>query len=330
MLERTVSVEERIKRAEEIYQRRKMKEGVRVPSNTVNIGNRPDLSLFKRTILKIIICTVLYFVLYFIKNSNYIFSSDIINKTNQILSYDMNIQVIYNDVSKYFENLLKDFQNAENQIQNSNESKDKGLQEDTTNQLNEDENKQTDENGQVNEDENKQSQENESNQVQENTGQNQSGTENEENQESTGVGGADEQINISSSEQMGQMELDAKYINDNFEIILPLKSTVTSRFGIRTPTEIVSANHAGIDIGADEGAKIVAAMDGKVSLVSEIGDYGKHLEIKNGEVTTLYAHCKTIYVKEGEEIKSGTEIAEVGQTGRATRPTFTFWDKSRG
>ena len=46
ILERTVSVEERIKRAEEIYQRRKNK-AVRVSSNTVNIGNRPSFSLFK-------------------------------------------------------------------------------------------------------------------------------------------------------------------------------------------------------------------------------------------------------------------------------------------
>ena len=51
---------------------------------------------------------------------------------------------------------------------------------------------------------------------------------------------------------------------------------------------------------------------------------GNHIEIQNEDVTCLYAHCKTIYVKEGEEVKQGAEIAEVGQTGRATGPHLHF------
>jgi len=72
-LERTVNVEERIKRAEEIYQRRKNK-AVRVSSNTVNIGNRSSFSLFKKMTYKIVVCIIIYAVLYLVKNSNYIFS----------------------------------------------------------------------------------------------------------------------------------------------------------------------------------------------------------------------------------------------------------------
>lgn len=57
---------------------------------------------------------------------------------------------------------------------------------------------------------------------------------------------------------------------------------------------------------------------------SSQGDYGNHIKIVSGNVTTLYAHCKTLYVKEGDEIKQGMEIAEVGQTGRATGPHLHF------
>ena len=39
---------------------------------------------------------------------------------------------------------------------------------------------------------------------------------------------------------------------------------------------------------------------------------------------TLYAHCKTIYVKEGDNIKQGQKIAEVGATGNVTGPHLHF------
>ena len=39
---------------------------------------------------------------------------------------------------------------------------------------------------------------------------------------------------------------------------------------------------------------------------------------------TLYAHCKTIYVKEGETIKQGQKVAQVGATGNVTGPHLHF------
>lgn len=39
---------------------------------------------------------------------------------------------------------------------------------------------------------------------------------------------------------------------------------------------------------------------------------------------TLYAHCKTIYVKEGDIVKQGEQIAEVGSTGNVTGPHLHF------
>ena len=52
-MERIMSQEERIRRAEEIYQRRKS-QGVRLTGDSVNLGGKPEFSLFKRLILKII------------------------------------------------------------------------------------------------------------------------------------------------------------------------------------------------------------------------------------------------------------------------------------
>ena len=44
----------------------------------------------------------------------------------------------------------------------------------------------------------------------------------------------------------------------------------------------------------------------------------------------MYAHCKTIYVKEGEQVTQGQQIAEVGATGNVTGPHLHFEIKRNG
>jgi len=39
---------------------------------------------------------------------------------------------------------------------------------------------------------------------------------------------------------------------------------------------------------------------------------------------TLYAHCKTIYVKQGDKVVQGQEIGETGSTGNVTGPHLHF------
>ena len=39
---------------------------------------------------------------------------------------------------------------------------------------------------------------------------------------------------------------------------------------------------------------------------------------------TVYAHCKTIYVNEGDKINQGQQIWEVGTTGNTTGPHLHF------
>ncbi|MBR3255024.1 MAG: M23 family metallopeptidase [Clostridia bacterium] len=54
------------------------------------------------------------------------------------------------------------------------------------------------------------------------------------------------------------------------------------------------------------------------------GITGKHLKIKIGNVSLVYAHCNELYVNEGDKIVQGQEIAEVGSTGNSTGPHLHF------
>lgn len=125
--------------------------------------------------------------------------------------------------------------------------------------------------------------------------------------------------------QLTQMEQDSNYIKNNISFVQPITGRITSVFGMREPTTpTVPKNHTGIDIAAEIGTKIVSATEGTVILASSQGDYGNHLKIQNNDVIIVYAHCNKLYVKQGDVIAQGQEIAEVGSTGNTTGPHLHF------
>ena len=127
------------------------------------------------------------------------------------------------------------------------------------------------------------------------------------------------------TKELSQMEQDANYIKSTISFIKPINGKISSAFGWRNPTtETVPKNHTGTDIAAETGTKIISATDGNVILSSTTGDYGKHLKIQINDVVIVYAHCSKLYVNEGDTIKQGQEIAEVGSTGNATGPHLHF------
>ena len=152
-----------------------------------------------------------------------------------------------------------------------------------------------------------------------------------------GIGGAEsneiieeeikeEKKDKSSSEETkkNQNELDIEYLKANYSFIKPVTGVVTSNYGKREETEVVSANHQGIDIGANEGTAIYASMEGVVTVASSEGEYGKHIDIMNGDVLTRYAHCSKLLVEVGQKVAQGEKIAEVGSTGNSTGPHLHF------
>jgi len=93
-----------------------------------------------------------------------------------------------------------------------------------------------------------------------------------------------------------------------------------SRFGWRIdPITGRSALHEGIDFNAPAGTPIFAAGSGVVVVAGPHPAYGNHVDVDHGKgLVTRYAHASRLLVKEGDIVKQGQRIAEVGSTGRST------------
>lgn len=107
---------------------------------------------------------------------------------------------------------------------------------------------------------------------------------------------------------------------------VPSCSLITSRFGYRnSPTAGASTYHGGLDIGAGQGAAIVAARGGTVVLASYNGGYGNCVMINHGGgVVTLYGHMQSYAVSYGQSVSAGQTIGYVGSTGVSTGPHCHF------
>ena len=81
----------------------------------------------------------------------------------------------------------------------------------------------------------------------ENGGDNSGGNSSDNN---NGVGGGDIPQEQIPETNKSQMEIDSEYIKQSYNLIIPVSGNITSGFGNREPTEIISAFHQGVDIGA--------------------------------------------------------------------------------
>lgn len=100
---------------------------------------------------------------------------------------------------------------------------------------------------------------------------------------------------------------------------LPVTGTISSRYGVSS--RIRKSNHTGLDIAATTGTPIKVMADGVVTNASYSGSYGNLVKVDHGNgVQTWYAHTSKMYVKKGQEVKAGDEIATVGSTGNSTGP----------
>jgi len=301
-MERVLSDEEKLRRAIEISQRRNNRNYRTINSATlVNVKEKKEYKLFKKMIIQIIICFLIYLIFHLIVSTNYVFSPDVIKNTKDILNYDINFPEIYNNLMLFLNSKTSTNQTIkQNGIENNIIQVNEQLVENNAvqNTVITEKNNLIETENTVREDENKN----------EETGTIENNKEPEKQE-------------ISKTQE----ELDSEAVSLICKFQKPLSGTVTSEFGAREATiEGMTTDHKGIDIAANSGTSIKAAIGGTVSVATENSEYGKFIKIVNGDVMTVYAHCKTLKVKVGDKIKSGQTIATVGSTGNSTGPHLHF------
>lgn len=100
------------------------------------------------------------------------------------------------------------------------------------------------------------------------------------------------------------------------QLAWPVSGWISSHFGMRD-----GRFHQGLDIAADTGASIRAVRSGYVTFAGPRGTYGLTVIIDHGGgLQTLYAHCNSLHVTQGQQVEAGELIARVGSTGRSTGP----------
>ena len=114
----------------------------------------------------------------------------------------------------------------------------------------------------------------------------------------------------------------------------PAAGYISSRFGWRIhPIYHTSMFHSGTDLAAGCLVPIYAARGGQVSYAAPLGTYGNFILIAHGGgISTGYAHIANgrTFVKIGEQVSTGTHIADVGSTGGSTGCHLHFEVRENG
>ena len=253
-MERAIAEMEKIRKAEEIYSRRK---------NEISDDKRKNKNIYK-TLFEILFFIDIVVLVIAIQNQQYIFTKQFIEQVN---SYQINmkqkIEEMMSPKAKIVENTTIIDKTEENFV--------------------------------------------------------------EENKSVSGESNDVSSALVENEPPLSQEEQDILEIQNHYSVILPVSGIKTSGFGERESANTkVTKYHTGVDIAATSGTPIQSAISGIVVQVSSAGDYGKHIQVQSGELTTLYAHCSKIYVTEGQEVVQGEKIGEVGSTGNSTGPHLHF------
>lgn len=107
---------------------------------------------------------------------------------------------------------------------------------------------------------------------------------------------------------------------------------ITSKFGSRKhPVLKKTIHHAGVDLKAPIGTRVLASKPGVVTFAGYSGAYGHLVVVSHPDgYETRYAHLSKINVKKGQKVNGRQIIALSGNSGRSTGPHLHFEVRKNG
>lgn len=127
-------------------------------------------------------------------------------------------------------------------------------------------------------------------------------------------------INYKLEQQFSkQLSIDLYQRPRHYPIHIKFIEKITAEFGVRIhPITNDEKMHTGVDLIAAEGTDILAADNGKILKVAFSDAYGNYIIIQhNFKFKTLYAHLKSISVKEGQVVDISQKLGVIGSTGKS-------------
>ena len=234
-MEKVLSAEEKIKRAEEIYYRKKQSNNSKTA--TLNVNSKKDYRLLKKIIVQILICIGIYWGFSLAKNNEELFFRDIIVQAKQITTYDMDFNKIIEKARNYINSFGKTNQEEKEKKQDEVNATIEETLSATSEEKSEEEKKE------------------------ENEDKNNEGVEEQTPEEASSISQMEQDASYIKEKYSIIKPLEGT-ITSRFGLRNPT-----------TPT--VPTYHTGIDIAVNEGTVFIAAMGGTVELVSSKGDYRK-------------------------------------------------------
>jgi len=106
----------------------------------------------------------------------------------------------------------------------------------------------------------------------------------------------------------------------------PSPGYFTSGFGVRrSPYGGIEKMHEGLDIANSIGTPVIATADGLVTFAEAKPGYGQTVILDHGYgLETWYGHAKRILVQQGQKVRRGETIAQLGNSGRSTGPHLHY------
>jgi murein hydrolase activator len=111
----------------------------------------------------------------------------------------------------------------------------------------------------------------------------------------------------------------------------PIRGKIVAYFGLQKHEKLATlTENPGIEIEAAEGSPIRVVCTGQVTKITWLRGYGNTIIVDHRDgYYTVYAHLSDISVREGQVIKAGEVIGQVGDTGSLSGPRLHFevWAK---